>query len=173
MDCTPFIRTRWLPVAWIAVPLLVLVGFGLAVNGFLRHQLISFDQRKTMAAMAPELERAAVDADRFLDRFRLNAPAGTSAQDFFIGMVSSAAEQTGFLTESIYVDQQTLDDVAGVAKVIIRLRGTGTARQTAEFLNSVYEADSMLSIDTLKMAPSGKSPQILSVETDLIKIYAE
>lgn len=173
MDCAPFIRTKWVLATWLAVPLLVLIGTGLAVSGFYNQQRASYEQKKSLSQMAPRMREETAYAARFLDTYRVGDAGNGSAQDVYIGLLNNAAEQSGFSIVTISLDQETLDEELGTARIVMSLEGTGTCRQIAELLNQIKQADPLICDNNIKVTPSGKSPESLMVEADFIKIYVE
>jgi len=173
MDCAPFIRTRGILAAWLALPLLALIVAELAVRGFYNQQRVSFEQNKMLSQMVPRMQEEAHYAARFLETYRVNRPGRGSAQDIYINLIDAAAAKSGFTIETIHLDQETLDEDLGTAQIVMRLQGTGTCRQIAEFLKKVKQEDPLICENELAMAPSGKAPEILQVDADFIKIYAE
>jgi len=173
MDCTPFIRTKLVMVTWLAVPIVALVGSELAVRSFHNQQCASYEQKKTLSEMAPRMQEKVNDAARFLKTYQVDHTGDGSAQDIYVGLLNSAAAKSGFTIETINLDQETLDDLLGTARIVMRLQGTGTCRQIAGFLKEIKQQDSLICENTLEVAPSGKAPGNLQINADFIKIYVE
>lgn len=173
MDCAPFIRTKWILGAWIAVPLLLLITISMAVQGFHKQQTISYEQSRTLSHMIPEMQKEVGLSEGFLDTLRLKNNGSSSAQDLYINLINTAADETGFAIDTIYLDQETIDYELKTAKILITLKGNGTNRQTTEFLKRINDEDPMLCISTLRITPGNRTPGALSIEAELIKIYAE
>jgi len=172
MDCTPFIRTKTVLATWLAVPLLVLILVELTTRGYCNHQQVSCEQRETVSRMAPRMQAEATYAARFLETYQIRTGRG-SVQDVHIGLLNSAVAKSGFTIETINLDQEIIDEDLGTAQIIMKMQGTGTCRQIAEFLKKVKNEDPLICEDKLAMAPSGKSPENLQVNATFIKIYVE
>jgi len=173
MDCAPFIRTKLVMATWLAVPVLALVGAELAVRGFYNQQCASYEQKKTLSQMAPKMQEEANYAARFLETYQVDHTGHGSAQDIYVGLLNSAATKSGLTIETINLDQETLDNDLGTARIVMRLQGTGTCRQIAEFLKEVKKQDPLICESKLAMAPSGKARGSLQINADFIKIYVE
>ncbi len=173
MDCTPFIRTRWILAAWLIVPLLLLVTIGMAGRSFHYQQRTSLQQKIALFHMVPNMQSEADAAEEFLSTCRLDGSESVSAQDLYYSLINTAALNSGFELETIYLDQKTIDFELKTSRLTISLLGTGTSRQAAEFLQQIQTEDPMLFASTLRMFPSGKAPDILTLETDLVKVYVQ
>jgi hypothetical protein len=173
MDCTPFIRTRWVLAAWLTVPLLLLVTISMAGRSFHHQQCTSLKQKIALSQMVPNMQNEANAAEQFLSTCRLEDAENASAQDRYYSLINTAALNSGFEIETIYLDQETIDFELKTARLTISLLGTGTSRQAAEFLQQIQIEDPMLFTGSLQLLPSGKAPDILTLEADLVKVYAQ
>ncbi len=173
MDCTPFIRTKWVLAAWLLAPLLILIAVELAVRSFYNQQQSACEQNKTLAHVAPRMQEEVDIAEHFLKNYRVKNLGQGSVEDAYIATINTAASEAGFTTETVHLNQETLDDDLGTSKIVMRLQGTGTCRQIADFLQKVKQADPLICESKLAMAPSGRSATSLQINVELTKIYVK
>ena len=171
MDCAPFIRTKLVLATWVAIPLLLLISMGLAIRGFYYQQQVSYEKKKAISKMIPLMQVEADYASGFLKTHRVDRAGNGSAQELYIGLLNNAGATSGFIIETIDLDEEVLDEELGTAQIVIRLQGAGTCRQIAEFLSQVKQKDPLICEQELRITPGGRSQENLRVEAAFTKIY--
>lgn len=174
MDCAPFIRSKTILISWITVPALILIVINMAVNGLFAQQLTSFEQKSSLMRLIPAMQQEADNASVYLDTFRVSPSSGT-VREFYITLINRIAAESGMQVDTITLDQDSLNQELGTAKVILHLQGQGTCRQIAGFLTHLKQADPLVFEDNLVIDPATRAEDQGSFKfsTDLIRIYVE
>ena len=173
MDCTPFIRTKMTLAAWLLVPiaLVLLVEFG--SKDYYNRQKNSCEKHEAVFKIVPLLHTEADYAKRFLKSYAIDLNREASVEDAYIARINQAAHESGLLANSINLEQETIDSDIGTAKITIHLKGSGTCRQTAEFLKKLKSADPLIFESRLLTTPMGIRGDALQIDAEFVRIYAE
>ena len=94
-------------------------------------------------------------------------------EDAYIARINQAAHESGLLANSINLEKEVIDSDLGIAKITIHLKGSGTCRQTAEFLKKLKAADPLIFENRLMTTPMGIRGDTLQTDAEFIRIYAE
>ncbi len=173
MDCTPFIRTRLVLASWLVLPLLLVLLVKLGPREYCNRQRTSCEQHEAVFGMVPRLHNEAGYAKHFLESYAIDLGSEASVEDAYIARINQAAHESGLLVHAINLDQKQIDPDLGTAMITIHLQGTGTCRQTAEFLKKLKEEDPLIFENRLLTTPLGFKKDALRIEAELIRVYAE
>jgi hypothetical protein len=173
MDCTPFIRTKTLMTAWLGLPLLLVLLMEFGSEEYYNQQRTSWEQKKTVSRMAPQLQREADNAKQFLKTYSINLGSEASAEDACITLINNAANQSNFMVSSINLDQKTIDPSLATAMMTIHLKGAGTSRQIAGFVKTLKSDDPFIFESSLLVTPEGFRRDALRVDATFIRVYVE
>jgi len=171
MDCTPFIRTKRLLAAWLALPPLLIILIALGTREYCNHQRMTFEQRESVSRMVPRLRDEAAYARQFLESYAFDLGRKASVEDAYIARINTTADQSGLMVRSINLKQEPIDEALGTARIAVTLAGTGTCRQIAEFLKTLKTADPLLYENRISIAPSSIKADALQIDADFVRIY--
>lgn len=173
MDCTPFIRTKKLLTAWVALPPLLIILITLGSREYRNQQRISYRQREAVSQMIPRLRDEATYARHFLESYAIRMNGEASVEDAYIALFNTTAGQSGLMVRSINLKQKPIDRAPKTARIAVTLSGTGTCRQIADFLKKLKTADPLIYENSMLITPAGAKVDTLQVDATFIRIYAE
>ena len=173
MDCTPFIRTKRVLACWLLAPLILVLLVEFGSQEYYNRQRISCEQHETVFRVVPLLRTEADYAQRFLESYAIDLGHEASVEDVYIARINQAAQESGLLANSINLEKESIDPDLGIAKITIRLKGSGTCRQTAEFLKKLKTSDPLIVENRLLTTPIKTKGDALQIDAEFVRIYAE
>lgn len=171
MDSARFIRKKSVLAAWLAVPPLLAVITEFGATGFYDYSQIAYMRAAMLEKLIPRMEAEARHFDEFIDDYRTDAADSASVEDAHLALCNAAAQLAEFTITSMSVKQEPADAAQGVSRLSISLKGSGTGRETANFLKHLKNKDPLIYEEQVRLMRSPDNRNELQLEAALGKVY--
>ena len=170
MDSSVFIRNRRVLVMWLAVPLLAVAVAEIGSRTFCNVQQESYQRKKALDGLIPEMTAAGERFDRFISGYTLGTAGSSSIEDTYIELLNTAADMAKFKITSIKLVQER-DGKSNTIKVVANVSGKGSYRSIVAFLNFSKKKDPLIYEERIDLSGSGENRDLLQLAAQLGRIY--
>lgn len=141
MDTACFLRKRSVLALWLIAPLALIAGTIMISRSMLENAQITYMQNKALDRLIPELNAALAEFDTFSANYRIG-PAAALSEERYSATLNAAAEHIDFTVTAINLTQDPPDKTpAGITRINILIKGTGSGNGISAFLNNIHVRD--------------------------------
>ncbi len=141
MDTACFLRKRSVLALWVITPLALIAGIIMISRSMLENAQITYMQSKALEHLIPELSSALTEFDKFAVNYRTGSTAALS-EERYSATLNAAAEHIDFTVTAINLVQDPPDKTpAGITRINILIKGTGSGNGISAFLNNLHVRD--------------------------------
>lgn len=172
MDTAPFIRRRSVMALWIIVPLALIAVVFTVSKSVLNQEQIAYVQSKALARVIPEMTAGLASFEQFAADYRVAPDAASSLEIRHIASLNAAAEYADFTINAISVVQDPPDKTpAGIIRINIQIKGTGSGSGISAFLNNIHAKDRLIYEKRISTVPDHTAGGAFLLDAELCKIY--
>lgn len=169
MNCARFIRKKSIFLAWVLVPVGLLLGVEAAAYAFLQRQHLAYAKNQTLREIIPQMALTAREFDQFILSYEPAHPA--DMHERILQRINRAAQSAALPLSTIHVNQKQPEGSTRVRCISLQVKGSGTPEQICAFLNYIKSTDPFLYESSVQLASSGRDRTNIPFEAVLSKIY--
>jgi hypothetical protein len=132
--------------AWVAIPILLIVGLSVSVRAYCRHVERTLAQSEELVQVIPQLEANLAAAREIAQKLTVPAADADGASERLRERIARTAQQCGFVVNSLSI-AVTGADQAGPA-LAVTINGDGTLAALIRFLDGLQSAEALMTVDT-------------------------
>ena len=171
MDSAIFIRKHSVFIAWLIVPLVLIILTYYSTALFTTQQNTLLSQCQMLQKIIPKMTAAAISFNEETSPYALLPDKNTSIEDINIALFNDVAEQTGFSITSINLAQKTGEELPGIVQIEVNINGEGSSRELIAFIKEVKTRDPFIYENNVLIFNSGNQKQEMELEATFNKLY--
>lgn len=167
MDIGKFRASKGRLIAWIVIPPVLAVGIGLSSFAMKLQSEWRLERTQVLADLMPEVEKARMEAENLMVRFRESESGSISGEDELISFLQNAAQQAGFTVDTLKVERKPSVVNKSVPVLMASVRGSGTLASVQGFMGDVSSRQHLLSETSLQVSQGGRNMDENSCRADI------
>jgi hypothetical protein len=154
MDVGKFKASGGRLMAWIVIPPLLIVGFGLGAYAWQQRAEWRLRQTKSLSDVLPVFIKAQRDANVLIADLGINEQDKIGSEDQLISFLQEAALRRGFTVDAVQVVRREQIRGKNIPVLSASVKGSGKFTAIQLYINEIKSAQQLLSVSSIELTQS-------------------